>query len=726
MVLKITPNDDLEAVDGSDFGRRTWTSVGDDPAFTLRYGLIRPPYIVVEICAVGGQAIAPKVYLNKGRGFREADAIPLAAGERFVIKLNIGRIGSIRAVRIDPCSGDATFEFATTTFGSTSEADIYVSQLLRAKAGTRLDVDQVPRFGIGLPRVHIRKRSPIKEFIRSTYDLAAQVSPMPKTENSPWVSVVVPVYNAPSRYLDDLVASFERQDETGWELILSDDASTSSDTIKSLTAVASRQNIKVVRNKHNGGIAAATNSGLAHARGRWVTFVDHDDLLAPHALKVIRRALIEHPGAMFLYTDEIVVDDNLAPKGVMLKPAYDPVLLTGVNYINHLSFYRRERLLEISYLRTGYDGSQDYDLLLRYLEGLDPDVVFHLPYPAYWWRRTGSTYSRTFLESSTNNARRAITESLDRTGLLAEIAPALTQTLHRPVFDIDRWPKISIIIPSKDGLTLIRRILGDLFEKTDYTDFEVIVVDNGTTDTEVVDLYETYHQRYRNFKAEIVVEKFNFARSINRGYRLASGDHFLVLNNDVEVLDPGWLKEMVSCLQFEDAGIVGAKLLFPDEKIQHAGVIVGFGGLAGHWYLNKPANYGGPLNRLHVRNSMTCVTGAVMLISGHCWSQVGEWDEERFAVAYNDVDYCMRAHKLGFRIIWTPFACLFHHESLSRGSEIGKEKRIRFEREKQNLRDRHDTENFQDPTTNPNYTKNTSMPRLLPPTSLHPARTWRS
>jgi GT2 family glycosyltransferase len=534
-----------------------------------------------------------------------------------------------------------------------------------------------------------------------------------------WLSVVVPVYNAPPHYLDDLVKSFVAQGEHGTELILSDDGSTSPETRQWYETQRSKDNVRFVLNERNGGIAVATNAGLLQAQGQWIALLDHDDVIAPHAFKLIRHTLEQNPDANFLYTDELVVDDTLKPTGAMLKPAYDPVLLTGVNYINHFSIYRHSRLRDIGYLRTGYDGSQDYDLLLRYLEGVPEDSILHLPYPAYWWRRNGKTYSRKFMDAATANARKALTERFERQQRTIAVEDALTKTLHRVVFDAPHeWPKISVIIPSKDNRNLISRILGDLFEKTDYPNFEVLVIDNGSTDQSVLDLYDRYRQTEPRFSAFVTTEAFNFSRSVNRGLKAATGEHYLILNNDVEVIEAGWLKEMVSCLAYDRTGIVGAKLLFSNDKIQHAGVLIGFGGLAGHWYLNKPKEFGGPMNRLHVRNTMTCVTGAVMLISGDCLRKIGLLDEENFAVAYNDVDYCMRAHKAGYRIVWTPFACLYHHESLSRGSDKSGERKKRFEQEKQNLRRLHATQGFIDRALNPAYSRDKSEPKIVVPTQL--------
>ena len=248
------------------------------------------------------------------------------------------------------------------------------------------------------------------------------------------------------------------------------------------------------------------------------------------------------------------------------------------------------------------------------------------------------------------------------------------------------------------------------------------MIDNGSTDSRVLDLYSEYERTKPNFRSLIKKEKFNFSRAINRGIKRASGEHFLLLNNDVEIIETNWLKEMVSCLNFDGTGIVGAKLLYSNGMIQHAGVIAGFGGLAGHWYHKKPRDFGGPMNRLHLRNSMTCVTGAAMLVSGECARAVGSWDEANFAIAYNDVDYCLRAHKAGFRIIWTPYACLYHHESQSRGSDMTGERKKRFDLEKDNLRRIHGTDLFEDPSINPGYEKGHSTPGLRIAHSLAGAR----
>ncbi len=727
MKLKVVEISDLRKPD--DVSNHIWESVGDDPAFLITFPCFRDRYILVFIEALDGE-IDPRIYINKGTGFREANSIAFSSGQAFLITADIGHIGSICSLRVDPATFDTRFRFRAQSFSSAQAMrDCLKRETSNNPSYQEIALGKIPRFWKTFSRIFKskRRRSHVERYAEANYRLASETPDISSVRvNGLWISIIVPVYNAPTRYLDDLLLSFENQNDKNAELILSDDGSTSPETQLWFERQKQRKNVMLIVNRRNGGIAAATNTGLRAAKGSWITFLDHDDVIAPYALKMIRQTLEQNPTARFLYTDELIVDDNLRITGALLKPAYDSVLLDGVNYINHFSLYRRSRLEEINYIREGFDGSQDYDLLLRYLDGLSNEHILHLPYPAYWWRRTGKTFSSTYIDKATTNARRALVERFTRKGQKVDAGPALTDTLHKITFSRQphEWPKVSVIIPNKDSYELISQILGDLFQKTDYPDFEVVIIDNGTKDNDVIALYRSYASKETNFFVHISDEDFNFSRAVNKGIAVAKGEHFLLLNNDIEIIEPGWLKEMVSCLAYEKTGIVGAKLLYPNKKMQHAGVIAGFGGLAGHWYLNKPANYGGPMNRLHVRNSMTCVTAASMLISGDCAKSVGAWDEENFVIAYNDVDYCLRAYNAGFRVVWTPFACFYHHESATRGSDAEGEKQKRFEREKSNLRRIHNTTDFIDPALNPAYSRNKSDPDIIVPSSIATPRTF--
>ena len=567
-----------------------------------------------------------------------------------------------------------------------------------------------------------RLRPPAQERFKYMVKLAEAQSSHPAGATR--ISLVVPVFNARARFLRDLVASVRAQRRGSWELILADDGSTLPETVRWLDRHAADRDLTILRNGVNRGIASTTNAAIAAATAPWIGFLDHDDALAPHALALVCDTLTAHPDCLFLYTDEVIADDRLRPVDFFFKPAFDPVLLSGVNYTNHLSIFRRDRLLSLGMLREGFEGSQDYDLTLRYTAGLDRGACLHLPYPAYLWRRSESTFSARHVERAVESARRALADAYRGAGGPPPIAQAIDPTLHRVRFDAmpRSWPLVSIVIPNRDSFALISTVLSGLTNDTRYAAMEIIVVDNGTRDPDVLDLYARSAHGAVPFRALIHEEPFNFSRAINRGVAAARGDYVLLLNNDIEVLEPHWLEEMVSCFDYPDVGAVGAKLLYPDDTIQHAGVIVGFGGLAGHWFLNAPADFPGPMGRLWVRQSLSAVTGACLLVSREALSRVGPLDEVNFAIAYNDVDLCLRLLEIGKRVVWTPFAALRHHESASRGSDETPENIARFQFEQANLRARHRTDQYRDFAINAWYMDDRSTPEWRPLKHLPPAK----
>ncbi|WP_434055997.1 MAG: glycosyltransferase family 2 protein [Roseibium sp.] len=681
---------------------QTWEMKGEDPQIIIRFPFVRPRFVSVEIKSLGAP-LDPTIYFPVLGKFHEDHTLQLETAKAHFIALDLRNIRFERKIRIDPAEQQGALTTRFSFFDSIEDVEAHLKKFSQENDSGLPNVVKVPRtnlFSLGFLLEKFNPSLKLSRRLERVYSLASNAEPV-RSRNSQdevWLSLVTPVYNTLPRYLDDLLTSFREQNTAGVELIFSDDASDSKQTVDWLRNHVDVPNVKVVWNENNRGISAATNSAIRAAVGTWIAPLDHDDVIAPHTLKIIHNTLLQNPQTQFLYTDEVVVSESLKPLWHMAKPAYDPILLSGVNYINHFSVYRRARLDEFGLFNSNYDGSQDYELLLRYLNGLSDAEVLHLPYPGYWWRNTKGSYSKSQLERATTSARKALGI---RYG--TDVVEGLHKDLHRVDFKPgdENLPFISMIIPSRDSYQLISRILSDIYTKTDYPNFEVIVVDNGTTDPKVLSLYEAYGARYPNFVANIENEPFNFSRAVNRGFKLAKGAHYLLLNNDIEVIAEDWLKEMVSCLNYQNAGIVGAKLLYPDDTIQHAGVIVGASGLAGHWYYKKPSMFKGPLKRLLVRNGMVCVTGAVMLISKECKEKVGDFDEANFAIAYNDVDFCIRAHAANFRIVWTPFACLYHHESVSRGSDKLAKNQVRFQREKQNLRQLHSTQNFVDPATNP-------------------------
>ena len=552
----------------------------------------------------------------------------------------------------------------------------------------------------------------------------AEALPAPNPGPAPQISLIVPVYNSEPAFLEGLLQAFLSQAPGLAELVLADDGSDRVETQSWLAAHSALQHVQVLRLGQNQGIARATNAGLEAAKAPWIGLVDHDDLIAPHGVKMILRTLEAMPEVQFLYTDEVIAGPRLEARSLFLKPGFDPVLLSGLNYVNHLSVYRRDRLLAMGGLDPAFEGSQDYELVLRYCQGLEAHEIAHLPYPAYICRQHAESFSHARLDETTAQARTVLARHYAPEGGEATVGPAaLKPNLHRVDFPKAKgdWPRISIIIPNRDSPDLVRRAMQGVLEDTDYPDLELIVIDNGSTDPNTLTLYEHW-QRDARVRVEIHPAPFNFSAMVNRGADLATGEHLLLLNNDIEVETPDWLKEMVSCLDYPGTGIVGAKLLFPDRRIQHAGVILGQGDLAGHWFYKQPEDSTGPMERLAVRNGMTVVTGAVMLISSACWQATGRFDEEHFRVAYNDVDYCARARAMGFGVVWTPHAQLIHHEGATRGRDDVRRNSERFQGEQKALRERHATVGLIDPYHSPWLSRFHSRPLLRTLPALPAAR----
>ena len=712
-------------------GWEGWRATDPDPLFVFAPRFFRAAYIILEI-ADADQTLDPRIYIDFGKGFEPDEEIELKHTRDGVYVVSLRSFGRVHKVRFDPSSYPSQFRFRAFVAYDEKSVRAFVGKRLRAaargeRAAPLCEVVARPGAaelsGVGARVARVRGATPhFEQVIAMANDRFADAPAW--TSDRPALSFVAPVYDAPALYLDQLLDSFRIQRAGAYELILSDDGSTSRETIDWLQRHGETPNVTILRAERNGGIAVATNRGLAAARGDWVGFIDHDDALAPFAVDALLETIERAPHAQFVFTDEIVADAQLQPKHYSLKPAFDPALLSGVNYVNHLSLYRRERLQGLGGLRQGFEGSQDYDLLLRYTRGLATEEVVHLPYPAYLWRRDGKSYSVSFLDRATTSARRALAENYSVDCVPAVVEPALNADLHRVRLapnDGD-WPLVSIIVPSRDSLALVTRLFDDLLLRTDYPKMEIIVVDNGTQDKRVLDLYEQTKAACPFFSVDIVEEPFNFARQINRGLRAARGRCVLLLNNDIQVIDAGWLKEMVSCLAYPSTGVVGARLLYPNGALQHAGVIVGLGSVAGHWFCGMPGDYQGPMGRLTVRQSFAAVTGACMLVTRACLEAVGGLDEENFAIAYNDTDYCLRAGRAGFRVVWTPFATLYHHESASRGSDETDANIARFRREQDALRKKYALLDYVDPAFNPWYSRDNAAPRLQLLRSLPPGR----
>lgn len=528
----------------------------------------------------------------------------------------------------------------------------------------------------------------------------------------PLVSVLMPVHDPDPRVLDAAIRSVRGQIYPAWELCIADDASTDPAIPRLIARHAGEEpRIRTMRRAGNGHIARATNDALALASGAFCAFLDHDDLLAETALYEVAGVVRADPGLVLVYSDEDKVDARGRRFEPHFKSDFDRELLYGQNYVNHLCAVRTDRLRALGGLRPGFEGSQDHDLLLRLTETIAPGEVRHVPKVLYHWRAaSGSgTFSDRALARAEEARLRALAEVAARRGARAERGPQGFNRLVRPL--PEPAPLVSVVVPTRDRAELLAVALDGLFSGTDYPALEAIVVDNDSREEATAALFARYAAEPR-LRVLPVPGPFNFSDLSNRGAAAARGGVLLFLNNDIAVMEPGWLAELVSIACEPDVGAVGAKLLYPDGTLQHGGIVLGIGGVAGHSHLGIAGDAPGYFARMQLTQEVSAVTGACLAIRAEVFSQVGGFDAAALAVAFNDVDLCLRLRAAGYRNVWTPFARLVHHESKSRGPEDTPEKRARFEAESRVMRERWGAELRSDPYYNPNLSRASAHFRL--------------
>ena len=504
----------------------------------------------------------------------------------------------------------------------------------------------------------------------------------------PKISVVVPLYNTPLPFLKQMIESVTGQSYPNWQLVLAD---ASDEAHAQVGAVARRYAAKDSRITYkklaeNQGIAGNTNQGFALATGDWLTLLDHDDVLYRNALYEVAKAAVE--GADFVYSDEIVLSADLKHLvDYHFKPDFEPDYLRGCNYITHLAAFSRG-LFEATGggERAEYDGSQDFELILRLTE--QAKKIVHIPYALYIWRsHAASTASSMDAKPYALAAgERALNDHLKRVGLAGEATriPGCPGA-YRVRYELTGTPLVSIMIPNKDHVEDLSRCLESLYQYAGYDRFEVIVIENNSTDPGTFEYYEKAKQQFANLQVVQYEGGFNFSAINNFGRKFAKGEQLLLLNNDVELLSKGFLAEMLMYSQRPDVGCVGAKLCFPDDTIQHAGVFLGINGTAGHSHKSHPRASAGDLYRLATPQDLMAVTGACLMVKADLYDACGGLDEEKFAVAYNDIDLCLKLWQQGLLNVFTPFAEAYHHESKSRGLDTLSENAKRYEREKANF-----------------------------------------
>ncbi len=522
-------------------------------------------------------------------------------------------------------------------------------------------------------------------------------------ESGPLISVLVPTYNTPDVWLRRCLDSVLAQVWPRWELCIADDASPDPQ-VKAVLEEYARADarIRVKRRGRNGHISAASNTALDMARGDFVALLDHDDELRPHALLEMAGAIVRNPDIQLAYSDEDKLNGDGDRFDPYFKPDWNPDLLRSQNYVCHLSVIRTSLVREVGGFRTGFEGSQDHDLILRCTERLTAAQIHHVPKILYHWRAIeGSTaLTRDSKDYAAAAGARAVAEHLDRIG-----AGAAVEELAHGHFRV-RWPlpdpapKVSLIIPTRDRFELLRTCVESLLASTDYAPFELVVVDNQSSEPDAVAYLDELASRER-VRVLRYDAPFNYSAINNWAVTQCDGELVGLVNNDIEVISPGWLSEMASHALRAEVGAVGAMLYYPNDTIQHAGVVAGVYGVAGHIYAGMPRGYHGHGARAWVAQELSAVTGACLLVRRRVFEEVGGLDEH-LQVAFNDIDFCLRLREHGYHNVWTPFAELYHHESASRGSEDTDEKKARFAGEIQFMKDRWAAVLQDDPAYNPN------------------------
>lgn len=524
-------------------------------------------------------------------------------------------------------------------------------------------------------------------------------------------SIVVPLYNTPEQFLHEMIQSVIDQTYGDWELCMADGSDQVHSDVGRIcrTYVQKDHRIKYQKLDKNMGISGNTNACLEMATGDYIGLFDHDDLLHPAALYEVMRTICE-TGADFVYTDELTFSEKVSNIiTAHFKPDFAPDNLRANNYICHFSVFSKQVLQAAGPFRKEYDGSQDHDFVLRATE--KAKKIVHIPEILYYWRSHPNSVAED-INSKTyaiDAGKRAVADHIKRLGMSAKVESSKAfPTIYRIKYDLIRKPLVSIIIPNKDHYTDISKCVNTILNQSTYPNYEIIIVDNGSSDQAVLDYYEEL-KRKRTEKKILIKSwphPFNYSAINNYGAKFASGEQLILLNSDTKIITSDWIEEMLMYAQRKDVGAVGAKLYYEDNTIQHAGVVLGLGlhRVAGHVFYKAQKENLGYMGRLYYAQNYSAVTAACVMIPKKVWDTVGGLDEE-FQVAFNDVDLCMRIRKAGYLIVWTPYAELYHYESKSRGAEDTPEKRKRFEGEVRRFQERWKKELAAgDPYYNPNLT----------------------
>ena len=727
-----------------------YRSTGNDPQFILHSSRRKLPrrWVIISYLAEGMDIdIEPVLYIDDGKGFSEQRTIFLPRGN--------GRIETIvrlpnyvKAIRFDPPSLTGIF----------SLRDMQIIQISKLHVLWRVAKDKLKQKPLTLERLRRLKEQALKIWREegwyglrrhavnvaltkreaSSLNYAAWISAydaltdldrdriqrrIREFKHRPLISIIMPVYNTSEKWLRLAIESVLAQIYPEWELCIADDASSAPHVRCTLEEYQSKDSrIKIVFRKTNGHISVASNSALGLATGQWIALLDHDDELSEHALYMAVEEINAYPQTRLIYSDEDRIDKQGVRYNPYFKSDWNPDLFLSHNMISHFGVYDISLVREINGFRKGLEGSQDYDLALRIVEKITANQIRHIPHVLYHWRAIeGSAADRTDAKIYAYEAARiAVQDHLDRQCISAFVTAAYGYNMNRVIYNLPKnLPKVSVIIPTKDKLELLRVAVQSILGKTDYPNLELIIVDNQSEQQETL-AYLNKLEILSNVRVIRYDFPYSYSAINNIAVAQATGEVIALVNNDIEVISPSWLKEMVSHALRPKIGAVGALLYYTNDTIQHAGILLCSDvALHAYQFLNRGnPGYHGKANLLQ---NYSAVTAACMVLRRAIFNEIGGFDEENLPVTYNDVDLCLRIQERGYRILWTPYAELYHYESATLGHPKSPERLEQFMKEATYFKTRWSKMIDHDPFYSPNLTLNGSTfsvafpPRLRKP-----------
>lgn len=521
---------------------------------------------------------------------------------------------------------------------------------------------------------------------------------------SPKISIVVPMYNTDEIFFKELVESIENQTYSNWELCLADGSETQNESLKQY--YEKNKKIKYKFLNENKGISENTNKAIEMATGEYIGFLDHDDLISQDALFEMVKVINENQNAEFIYSDEDKIDEQYERFEPYFKPDYSPETLACNNYITHFVVVKKELLDRVGKLNSEFNGAQDFDFVLRATS--EAKDVVHISKILYHWRvHKSSTANVADAKPYAYEAgKRAVEAHLKRTGRNGIVEDGQdVPGIYKIKYEIEGNPKVSILIPNKDNINLLKTCIDSILKLTTYKNYEIVVIENNSEKKETL---EYYNEISKNENVRILnsgIKEFNYSKIINFGVQNVDSEFVIQLNNDTKILNSDWLENMVGYAQNKEIGAVGARLYYEDKTIQHAGIIVGLSGIAGNMLVNLPYGKHAYFGREAATRNVAAVTGACLLCRRELYEEVGFMNEEKFKVAFNDVDFCLKLLEKGYRNIYNPYVELIHYESKSRGYEYTKEQEERFNKESENFKTKWKKYIDYDPYYNINFSR---------------------